>query len=518
MNPSHTLALALMTLAAPSLNAQAQPTMPETPSVAPQNAMTNSGAGGRANNTYNLNFANATHTSKTLTLGGQTIAFRAYEHIVYVQHPVDAKYERMNIYIPEAYFKGKNIGHFTAQTAPIFMPNAVGGYMPSEPDSPSVARDGHSPNAAFVALSKGYVVATPGARGRTTQDEKGQYTGKAPAAIVDLKAAVRYLRHNDAVMFGNAEKIISNGTSAGGALSALLGASGNNTDYEPYLNALGAAKARDDVFAVSAYCPITNLDHADMAYEWQFNGFNTYQKMIMPQMIDFHAERKMETGALTATQINTSNALKTLFPAYLNALKLTQTNGQPLTLDAQGNGPFKDLVKSYVIASAQTALDNGTDLSPLAWVHLSGKKVTDIDYDGYIQANVRMKTPPAFDALDLSSGENDLFGTANTQAQHFTAFGMSNSAASGTHAAPATVNMMNAMHYLSSPKSSTISTHWRIRHGTADRDTSLAIPVILATTLKNQGKRVDFAMPWNVPHSGDYDLDGLFAWADTISH
>ena len=516
MDQKNKITIMLMALATQSFNAQAQPMMPDTPTAAPQNAVTRNGT---ENNTYNLNFADAHYTSKTMTLGGQTIAFRAYEDIVYVQHPVDAKYERMNIYIPEAYFKGKTIGRFTAKTAPIFMPNAIGGYMPSEPDSPSVARDGRSPNAAFIALSKGYVVATPGARGRTTQDKKGQYTGKAPAAIVDLKAAVRYLRHNDAVMFGNAEKIISNGTSAGGALSALLGASGNNADYEPYLNALGAAKARDHVFAVSAYCPITNLEYADIAYEWQFNGFNAYQKMIMPKMIDFHAERKTETGTLNTRQIETANALKTLFPAYLNHLKLT-ANGKALTLDAQGNGSFKTFVKSHLIASAQVALNSGQDLSTLSWVLIKNKKVIDIDYNGYIQANVRMKTPPAFDALDLSSGENDLFGAADTQAQHFTALGMSNSTAGGTLASPAMLNMMNAMHYLNAQtpaEKNTISKNWRIRHGTADRDTSLAIPVILATTLKNQGKSVDFAMPWNVPHSGDYDLDELFTWAEKIS-
>ena len=61
-------------------------------------------------------------------------------------------------------------------------------------------------------------------------------------------------------------------------MSALLGATGNNKDYEPYLKEIGAAKAKDDVFAVSAYCPITNLDHADMAYEWQFYGINNYKK------------------------------------------------------------------------------------------------------------------------------------------------------------------------------------------------------------------------------------------------
>ncbi len=48
-------------------------------------------------------------------------------------------------------------------------------------------------NAMLVALSQGYVVAAPGARGRTTQAADGTYTGKAPALIVDMKAAVRYL-------------------------------------------------------------------------------------------------------------------------------------------------------------------------------------------------------------------------------------------------------------------------------------------------------------------------------------
>ncbi|MGZ1152063.1 hypothetical protein ACXO23_06420 [Lactobacillus delbrueckii subsp. bulgaricus] len=32
----------------------------------------------------------------------------------------------------------------------------------------------------------------------------------------------------------------------------------------------------------------------------------------------------------------------------------------------------------------------------------------------------------------------------------------------------------------------------------------------------NQGKEVDFAPPWGIPHSGDYDLDDLFAWIDQI--
>ena len=220
-----------------------------------------------------LDFTKQQGQTKQFELNGQIIRYRAFEHIVYVLNPSDTRYQVMNIYIPESYFNGEKIDGYDSQTAPIFFPNDVGGYMPATAGKPALnPRKNNTPNAIMVALSKGYVVASAGARGRTETD------GKAPSAIVDLKSAIRYLKANDAVMAGDANKIISNGTSAGGALSALLGTSGNAADYEPYLKQAGAASASDDIFAVSAYCPITNLEHADMAYEWQFNGVNDYQK------------------------------------------------------------------------------------------------------------------------------------------------------------------------------------------------------------------------------------------------
>ena len=61
--------------------------------------------------------------------------------------------------------------------------------------------------------------------------------------MLDLKAAVRYLRFFDRDMLGDAEHIITDGTSAGGAMSSLLGSTGNNPSYEPMLKAMGAADA-----------------------------------------------------------------------------------------------------------------------------------------------------------------------------------------------------------------------------------------------------------------------------------
>lgn len=449
---------------------------------------------------YNLSFDSRQYTMKTFMLNGQTIQYHAYEGIVYVSKPVNTTYQSMNFYVPVAYGEGKSIGVYTAETAPIFLQITVGGYMPGCPGRPGLNRK-NLPNAIAVALSKGYVVASPGARGRTLKDEKGLYTGKAPACIVDLKAAVRYLRHNDKLMPGNAGKIISNGTSAGGALSSLLGATGNSADYEPYLKASGAANEHDDIFAASCYCPITNLDHADAAYEWLFNGINNY-----------HGWGKK--GTMNADQIKISDQLKALFPAYINSLGLKKTDGTALTLDAKGEGTFKEYVKSFVMASAQKALIDGKNLSGQAWIKIKNGIVTDIDFCKFIMYATRMKLPPAFDAMDLGSPENNLFGTATTDSQHFTQFSSDNST-DHTLADTAIVKMMNPMYYIGT-RGVTMARYWRIRHGTIDPHTSLAIPVILSTKLQNNGFKVDFEMPWDQGHSGDYDLDELFAWIDQV--
>jgi len=320
-----------------------------------------------AQQTFDLKFNTKKFAKQSYTLNGKNIKIRAYENVVYVKNPVDTAYQKINIYIPEEYFKGKTINGYTALTAPIFFPNKVGGYMPAKPGTikespmggmppingqlpsgmgdkkpdgipagmPPMGMNSKKTSTILEALAKGYVVASAGARGRTNKDEKGIYYGKAPAGLVDLKAAIRYLKFNDKLMAGDANKIISNGTSAGGAMSTLLGATGNNPDYEPYLKALGAASATDDIFAVSAYCPITNLDHADMAYEWQFFGYNTYKKGG-----PFGGGNAAQT--LTDQQIKVSADLKAQFPAYINGLKLKDSKGNLLSLDENGNGSFKD--------------------------------------------------------------------------------------------------------------------------------------------------------------------------------
>lgn len=399
---------------------------------------------------YSLDFdASKNYTEESKNINGQAVKYRAYRNVVYAAHPKNAAAESMNIFIPSAYFENGQINGYTKNTAPIFMPNGVGGYMPGEAGEPQEKdRESDGANAILTALSKGYVVAAPAIRGRTTMGTDGTYVGKAPAFIVDYKAAVRYLRHNKKQLpAGDTEKIISNGTSAGGALSALLGATGNAKEYEPYLKEIGAADERDDIFASSDYCPITNLEHADMAYEWMFNGVNSYY-MAVWQLQDL-ANRGMKipggkkgkppvqpSGTVDAEAANTptaskqkvemtkeeiavSKVLKDAFPAYVNSLNLKDEEGHPLTLNQDGTGSFRDYIKGKYMQSAQDALSRGLDVSSANWVKVQNGKVVDVDLEAYPAAATRMKAAPAFDKLDLSSAENDSLAQRTTRQSIF---------------------------------------------------------------------------------------------------
>lgn len=166
---------------------------------------------------YSLDLNENQYEVRTLTMGETTIRFRAFEDLVYVRHPVDLEHQKLNLYIPEDYYEGKTIHGYTGKTVPIFFPNASGAYAsgPADRPGPNFRLWGRGkPNGIFYALAAGFVVAAPGSRGRTVQDENGDFLGCAPAHIVDLKAAVRYLRHNKDRILGDTEHIIRNGTTS----------------------------------------------------------------------------------------------------------------------------------------------------------------------------------------------------------------------------------------------------------------------------------------------------------------
>ena len=430
------------------------------------------------------------------------------------------------------------------------MPNGVGGYMPGQIEEPREESRHGGANAALYALSNGYVVVSPAIRGRSLKHENGYETGKAPALIVDYKAAVRFVRFNrkaGRIPAGDTEKIISSGTSAGGALSALLGATGNAKEYVPYLKEAGAAKERDDIFASMAYCPITNLENADMAYEWMFHNANEYYNAGPARRVPPAANSASPVGAvqdrpanapaeaargtaITPEQKEISAELKEKFTEYLNDLNLRDSLGNRLNLAPDGYGLFREYIESLYLEAAQNAIDTGEDVSKTSWLTVSDGTAVHMDFDKYVATVKRLKGVPAFDAFDMTSGENNEFGTydipqynlaspvekrqlrkANLEEQmEKDKLDLSQYMANGR-----IIKMMNPMRYIGNPDVQT-APHWRIRHGALDRDTALAIPAMLAVKLKNNDKAVDFKVAWGYGHAGDYDLPELFAWTDRI--
>ena len=480
-----------------------------------------------ASTKISLAFDVKNYESMSTTVDNKEIKYRAFEYIPYVANPIDIDQQYMNIYVPEEYFNNGTINGYNAQTAPIFMPNAVGGYMPSQALTSKV--ENGKPNSVLYALSRGYVVASPSTRGRTNKASDGNFIGKAPAVIVDLQAATAYLHANDSTMPGNANRIITNGTSAGGGVSLLQGATGNSSDFQPYLQALGAATAATNVYAASAYAPITNLDAADMAYEWSYNGITSFNKVTMGQGELPQAnvggnstppQRTMQRVNLNADDLVYSKMLSEHFPDYVNNLQLRDSLGRVLKLDKNGNGTFKNYVKEFIITAANKAQAKGTDLSKHTYLVRDNKTGTikDINWEAYNHFVSRSKAPGAFDSRSNDTGENSLFGTSTTDNNHFTITAALHDTTTNQDVYVENakiVTMMNPMNYLGSP-AATNARFYRIRYGTADSNTSVAIPLIVGTRAQNLGYRVDMATPFDVDHSGDYDLEELFNWMDNI--
>lgn len=456
--------------------------------------------------------------SVTMALG-DIVNYTAFTGLYYVTNVEDSVYQTLNVFVPEE----------ATQQTPIFLRTYVGGYMASQAGFPQ------ADDATGRALQEGYVVVIPGSRGRNstvTRSGRTVYTGRAPKGLLDLKAAVRYLRHFDKEMPGDAERIVTDGTSAGGAMSSLLGATGNHPDYEPYLREMGAAEERDDVFAAVCYCPITDLDHADMAYEWLYRCTNNGKRTI------------------TEAQRPVSDELAAQFPAYIESLGLHLEDGTPLTADN-----YLEYVKREIIRAAQIAKNAGADIPDSIGFRFSrksmpgmppldgrerpvpefvgrghrggpgrqpGEYIVDLDmtaYLNYVVSTQPLKSAPAFDSQGVAdapvSGENEEFGDELGESVNFTDY---SAAKAGTTVSPEVrkwVRLLNPMYYIGE-EGATVAPHWYIRHGARDRDTAFPVPINLATKLRNTGKDVNFLLAWNRPHSGDYALDELFDWLRTL--
>ena len=486
--------------------------------------------------------------------------------VVYVANPASLDYETLGIYVPGAYLEATangdgtytasvksdaQVGQFTAATAPYVLPVNTPGFNASQ--APTWLADGI---ASYTQA--GMIYLQPGIRGRdNTTDSQGQeVVGGAPWGVTDLKAAIRYIRYNKDVLPGDTDKIVSFGHSGGGAQSAILGASGDSTLYNPYLEALGAAMKdkegnpiSDAPYGTMTWSPITSLDYADAAYEWNLGQFadsntraeGTFTQALSQDLAKEYANYinqlglKHEGQALTLTESSEGIYTQGSYVTYLEGVVNQSLNNFladtsfPYTSDGAGPGGSTE---SVTYETAQAYIDSLN--AETQWVTYDAAanraKISSLaDFAKYVKT--ASKSVPAFDALDRSLAENAVFGVADANELHFdqlVARLLKNNQAkyesltdwnsqyvtdfesdlAKTDSLGKTIaerqDLYNPMFYLTSAYSgyqtSKPAPHWRIRSGLSQGDTALTVETNLALALENQAngavKSVDFATVW----------------------
>ena len=259
----------------------------------------------------------------------------------YCLTPASEQYGTYAIFVPGAYFVGERgshgytctiaedaqVGQFTPLTAPIAMP--INAPRFSAQASPAT----YSYEGLSRYLEAGFVYVYAGFRGRTGGYEsttQEYFSGGVPWAVTDLKAAVRCLRYNAGVLPCDTERVFVFGCGGGGCYSAVLGASGNATAFDPYLQEIGAAThdvegttLTDGVFGTASWCPLVSFDAADAAYEW-----------MMGQYAQGDTRAEGTWTALLSADLTSSYA------TYVNSLGLRDSEDVQLTLDRIDDGSF----------------------------------------------------------------------------------------------------------------------------------------------------------------------------------
>lgn len=486
--------------------------------------------------------------------------------------------QTLSIFVPEEYLSATDngdgtytatlntdakVGNYTSKTAPVVIPINTPGYS-------SMAALTDYSNEAATYTKEGFIYVSAGLRGRDSG---------APAGVTDAKAAIRYLRYNNELV-GSNNSVYVYGMSGGGAQSAILGASGDSELYTPYLKELGAVEGVSDaVDGVVAWCPVTNLDYANEAYEWNMGSAREN---------------------LSDDSQKLSNSLATEFANYINKLNLKDGNGNILNLSESSSGIYQsgsyyDYIKSTIEDSLNKFIEdttfpytpssskgmggrgagggrnggapsgapggtpsNNDSSTPIeqrdnvkrnnssSGLTLSGTYNSVEDYIAALNKNKtwvtydsntkkvsitsvadfvsQLKTPskdlPAFDALDSSQAENQLFGY-NGNGAHFDS--TLTNLLKGTdyynsykedlektdsvgNKVQTRIDMYNPMYYLTNYyqgyKKSTVAKNWRIRTGINQGDTALSTEVNLSLALKQYGDlNVDFETVWGQGHT-----------------
>jgi len=445
----------------------------------------------------------------------------------YCSSPAASAYEQMGIFIPAAYMNATansdgtytctinttaTCNGYTASKAPVVMPVNTPGYVEQTPPT------GYTSDVTpFTAA--GFIYLWAGCRGRAEG---------APLGVTDLKAAVRYYRYlqdKQSAVPGNTARIFSFGMSGGGAQSVILGASGNSSLYNTYLTAIGSESSyTDDICGSMCWCPITNLDQGDESYEWNMG---------------------LTRSALTTVNTSISQGLAADFATYINAIGLTDSIGNMLTLSSTANGYYQNgTYYQYVLQTINKAITRYNSYNGASIPYYSTTDTTALYQFAKAYKNAT-KTLGAFDDyVSKSNPENQVFGIAgatghfdpslaslvNTYASVYYSSFISDLA--NTDALKISVQkrlmMYTPLYYLitntnyyngGGSGSSNVAPYWRIRTGIDQTDASLCTELNLALALnKYTGvKSVDFETIWGEAHTTAEDNGDGNANADFIA-
>lgn len=456
--------------------------------------------------------------------------------ISYCETPADASYENLGIYVPGAYMTGTpngdgtytcavneagTVAGFTADTAPIVFPVNTPGHSAQSAPTGYVSGSAKYTGAGFIYVSAGC---------------RGKDVG-CPAGVVDLKAAIRYIRANLDVLPGCSDRIVPFGMSGGGSQTAVLGATGDSELYMPYLEAIGAADTSDAVAAAMCWCPITGLDSADEGHEWSMG---------------------VTRAGLDDEFRAYSDALAAAYAGYVNAMGFTDGDGNVLTLEASAEGVYQagsyyDYVKRVIEESLEHYLsDNGMteDDSAQAYIDNLNADGSWVAYDAStniveiasiadfsLRCKKATKPVAAFDKLE--QGGHALFNTGDGENVHFDTMlyeiikGTEYQAAFDEDFAllDSAGNTVVERLFLFSPLSyllpaneaygtANVAEHWRIRSGLFQSDTPLTSELNLVLALSAYGADVDFETVWGLGHTqaertGDSDAN-FIAWVQGL--
>ena len=507
--------------------------------------------------------------------------------VVYCTSPVDTSYQSLGIYVPEEYLVCSNVnekydckvnssgkkGLYSATNAPVVFPVETPGYAPMK------APTAYNYKTVSNFVSQGIIYIYAGCRGKYAGGE--EYTAGAPWGVTDLKSAIRFLRYNSKLLPGDLNRMYSFGMSGGGAQSCLMGITGNSEFFTKYLENNGAAlrdadgnEIKDNIKGSQCWCPITNLDTADAAYEWN--------------MGQYYSTNSRAEGNFTR---KLSSDLANKYFEYVNELKLKDPSGKELTLTELNKGTYYDYLLQIIEESLNNFLSDttfpydpsqkGDDHFPpgppqerrLSTIYNTAQEYIDhlnedfswVTYDSSTnKAKItsvgdfvkKCKSPTksvgAFDSFTKTQAENYVFGVDGVNyAKHFSQIisdllnenkdvysKLSNWNASypdeytqdltKTDSIGKTikerVSIYNPMYYLNEYyegyKRSDVADYFRINTGIFQSDTSNVVEMNLYLALLNYGKNAEFTTVWEKQHveaerTGNAE-DNFIAWVNKI--